>query len=517
MKIKNILLSFVVLFATMFTLSSCFEDKYNVFVEDYFNLLIEPLENEYKAGEKVEIKLGFRSGPSVGVVVDDKALSREKIGTDENGYYELFSFVMPKKDVTIRTMQDGYFNETECFSKIISFKYARSEGNKLVLPNEDVGGNYEFTFPYGTKIGTQKYNEIFHEINMYIPENNGGYYVFDGFYDSLLKTKNKIFEPGFVIDNDYTFYYTYEGGNATPPTGTFKLTITKGLDFIYDAPVNGKMDVVPGTIVKFHTHPFMDVDLAMYINGEFIMIQDCIRVNDEYIWEYSFEMPAEDVIIEFKTQSEEYAHVDDIYDWASSLLEKDAVYKVKKETGLINSKIINVSYSENELDINKALKILCAPLIPLKDVMIDIADTTEFNQYTFYTENNLYSIKIIGNLIYANGSWYRYVNDLVEFDEKNRFDCYSFAYEGAFKVYTYEENALVYSSSNTDPFNLSAFEFIKYNDDMVIEANPTHYIESEIATIYIQTNNIFYINENGENIFYILVGSLDFMLFTASK
>lgn len=46
----------------------------------------------------------------------------------------------------------------------------------------------------------------------------------------------------------------------------------------------------PGTKLEFYSHPIMNVDLAMYVNNEFCKIQDTIKVNDEYMYKYTFVM-----------------------------------------------------------------------------------------------------------------------------------------------------------------------------------------------------------------------------------
>ena len=61
-----------------------------------------------------------------------------------------------------------------------------------------------------------------------------------------------------------------------PPTGTFKLNIIDNNSFIYDKPEEQYSYFAPGTIIKLHTYPIMDVDLMMYVNGEFHSKQTCI-------------------------------------------------------------------------------------------------------------------------------------------------------------------------------------------------------------------------------------------------
>ena len=53
-------------------------------------------------------------------------------------------------------------------------------------------------------------------------------------------------------------------------------------------------------VITIHCYPIMDADLVMYINGVRIGIQKTVKTNDgHYIWEYSFTVPEEDIVITF--------------------------------------------------------------------------------------------------------------------------------------------------------------------------------------------------------------------------
>ena len=41
---------------------------------DNWNLLVHPLEKEYEAGTNVEVHMGFRSGPSVCIIINDEII-----------------------------------------------------------------------------------------------------------------------------------------------------------------------------------------------------------------------------------------------------------------------------------------------------------------------------------------------------------------------------------------------------------------------------------------------------------
>ncbi|MBQ4266825.1 MAG: lipoprotein, partial [Clostridia bacterium] len=90
----------------------------------------------------------------------------------------------------------------------------------------------------------------------------------------------------------------------------FKLTIIDEDNLIYDKIVETNCE--SETKIVLHSHPLIDADLAMYINGEFYSIQNSIIINDENVWEFSFVMQGRDTTIEFKTQSLEYVNVKNI-------------------------------------------------------------------------------------------------------------------------------------------------------------------------------------------------------------
>lgn len=186
----------------------------------------------------------------------------------------------------------------------LTFKYVEIEDNKLIEVNQTEDYTFNYIFEQNYSITQKDYEMIYSDVNKEIPNNQGGYYVFDGFYSDLDMNKDNIFSIGFIVDNNYTFYYTMIGGTATPPTptGTFKLNIEDPNNYIYDKPNKENSYFYPGEIITLHSYPIMDADLAMYIDGEFYSIQTTILIDDNYIWEYTFEMKIQETTISFIVQ-----------------------------------------------------------------------------------------------------------------------------------------------------------------------------------------------------------------------
>lgn len=86
------------------------------------------------------------------------------------------------------------------------------------------------------------------------------------------------------------------------PTGTFKVNVIDPHNYIYDKRPDAQSYYVPGTEIVLHSYPLTDVDLAMYVDGEFYSIQTSIEKDDGYIWEYRFTMIPKAITLEFEIQ-----------------------------------------------------------------------------------------------------------------------------------------------------------------------------------------------------------------------
>ena len=81
----------------------------------------------------------------------------------------------------------------------------------------------------------------------------------------------------------------------------YKVTIVENrYDKFFDKPTGEYFEA--GTVITIHCYPIMDADLIMYINGKRIGIQHSVEGEDGYyIWEYSFTVPEEDIVVTFET------------------------------------------------------------------------------------------------------------------------------------------------------------------------------------------------------------------------
>lgn len=128
------------------------------------------------------------------------------------------------------------------------------------------------------------------------------YMYFDGI-DGTYRSKNKMsskFIDLLKMENKSETSYVES-------IGTFRLNIIDMCNFIYDKPEEQYSYFTPGTVIKLHSLPVYEANLAMYVNDKFFINQFCIDTNEGYIWEYIFTMPIWDVTIEFKLESEEGA------------------------------------------------------------------------------------------------------------------------------------------------------------------------------------------------------------------
>lgn len=82
----------------------------------------------------------------------------------------------------------------------------------------------------------------------------------------------------------------------------YKVTIVENrYDKFFDKPTGEYFEA--GTVITIHCYPIMDADLVMYINGSRIGIQHSVEGEDGYyIWEYSFTVHEEDIVVTFKTE-----------------------------------------------------------------------------------------------------------------------------------------------------------------------------------------------------------------------
>ena len=102
----SLLLFVIVLFFVGCEPISRGEDEYKLTVIDDFGYLVKPLKNYYKAGEEVEVKLVFTSGPSVGININGEYIGQDS-AIKHDGANPIISFIMPNKDSILYTTMNG--------------------------------------------------------------------------------------------------------------------------------------------------------------------------------------------------------------------------------------------------------------------------------------------------------------------------------------------------------------------------------------------------------------------------
>ena len=92
------------------------DTKYKLTVIDYWGYLVKPLDEYYKAGEKVEVTLAFLSGPAVGIALNGEYIGENSV-TEYDGVYPIITFTMPAKDSVLYTTQNENIGFVSTFSR----------------------------------------------------------------------------------------------------------------------------------------------------------------------------------------------------------------------------------------------------------------------------------------------------------------------------------------------------------------------------------------------------------------
>ena len=305
-------------------------------------------------------------------------------------------------------------------------------------------------------------------------------------YASLPKTTGSIRIDGL---------YDYNPREKIIPTGQYELSLVdKGNDIIDELSHDAGM-YTPGTMLEFYSHPIMDVDLAMYVNDEFYTIQDTIRVNDEYMWKYTFVMPAKDIVIEFKTISIEYTTVRNAMNIPDlSINDIDEVRYEHGYIGVAPGRLTNISYSNDMEDKNMLLSLLDMP------VYEDITNNWQitgggYKLYSIFTTNQRYDIEISNGYISYNQKHYKFLGEYVSFEYPS---------SQAHSFITYLDNAtvyrldwvysdLVYAEKICEINNIGNLEFVEC--DWTSDNKASHEIVTEFGSLYVYDSDVFYYDD----------------------
>ena len=304
-------------------------------------------------------------------------------------------------------------------------------------------------------------------------------------YASLPKTTGSIRVDGL---------YDYNPREKVVPTGQYELSIVDKGNYIIDELSHNAGMYTPGTMLEFYSHPIMDVDLAMYVNDEFYKTQDTIEIDGEYMWKYIFFMPAEDVVIEFKTISIEYTNVRNALNIPAFSISD--VTKVRYEKGYIGvspGRLTDISYSNDMEDKNMVLGLLEMP------VYEDLTNNWQitgggYKLYSIFTDDQRYDIEITNGYISINQKHYRFLGEYGSFEYPNdEVYLHSFiTYLDTATVHRLDwiYSDLVYAEKICEINNIGNLEFVECDWDS--ENLATHEIVTEFGSLYVYDSNIFY-------------------------
>ena len=332
----------------------------------------------YREGDEITFEIKFFSGLSATLLVDGTVYRPTFVEAWEPEYIK---YTMPDYDVDVASMINGCVGDELKLCETIGW------GSKITdesLDYIDVQRIYLGVAPknrYGESARIynegNKFSEWFNRTLIREKTNDidggQGYIVSFNLKDKTsyeLEIRNnyvQINSKSYWLSTGLPYAITSFDGKQIQPTEIFKLNIIDSNNFIYDKPEEQCSYFAPGTIIKLHSYPIMDVDLIMYVNGEFHSKQTSIETDDGYIWEYSFVMPTGEAILEFSTDpfhaDKYYYYFADIFNWVS-LLNETTLKAIEIEDGYIgvdpndpnNAPIIR--YSEKIEDINYNLHFL---------------------------------------------------------------------------------------------------------------------------------------------------------------
>lgn len=103
-------------------------------------------------------------------------------------------------------------------------------------------------------------------------------------------------DPGTKNERVYILNKT-QAAKQDPHAAEYKVTLID--DGLITEKPSGEY-FAPGTVLTFRTDAVCDADLGMYVDGELYGIQNAVDTDNGYIWEYTFEMPPKDVVVEFR-------------------------------------------------------------------------------------------------------------------------------------------------------------------------------------------------------------------------
>lgn len=314
--------------------------------------LYEGLNKRYKTGENVVVKIGIAHDIGFSLYINGKALQRDPWESGQK--YWQYTFTMPNEDVvlTYKTSDGMGMLEKPCEH---TYQYNRDERGHwwnytcgCETPSnfsqhfddnadgkcddcdfdlEDIGKKpdiffaaaypsefiYQDRYYYAVQgVGvedTVALDNVGDLLGYIIREEdveaftqeypNVDYVVSAGVYEYATNSRVAFYKV--KGNDDLSLICVNQGGVYQlfeEVTNFYKVTIVDKYNEFIDKP--NREYFVAGMVITIHCYPIMDADLVMYINGVRIGIQKTVKTNDgHYIWEYSFTVPEEDIVITF--------------------------------------------------------------------------------------------------------------------------------------------------------------------------------------------------------------------------
>ena len=352
-------------------------------------------------------------------------------------------------------------------------------------------------------------------------------YTLQEAYNQGILTQQNLIDIAKEYDYDCKMGHSWDEGELTQVPGGGEVMlytclvcgerktedINNDIGYACDVTITGEIDSLienvsgvytAGTTLEIYSHPLMDVDLAMYVNGEFYQIQDTIKVDGEYRWRYSLVLPFEDIVIEFKTVGIEYNDVKTILNIPNLTL--DDIVEVRYEHGYIGvapGSLTNISYSTDMEDRSSVLSLLEMTVYKENGNKWQVTGGF-YVQYSIFTNNERYDIEISNDYISVNQKHYKFIGEYISFEyPKSQAHSY-ITYLDDFDAYTMDDVKI------GNFIGLSEIEFIDYPYDTLPENENLGYLETEIGRLYILAEDIFYIKDGNTHTYFLATGEKTF-------
>lgn len=407
------------------------------------------------------------------------------------------SSALPENSLTESGSAEEWIDQGLSQLAVLTFKYAEEDGSGHLAESS---ATPRYTFIYEFKIGhvitKEEYDKIYKEVTARIPNNSGGYYTFEGFYSTLqvsIPASRNDFYIGFEVTKSQTFYFTWIGGEAQPPTGTFTLTVIDNSNRLTDLPSNGKIVFCPGQTIVLHSAIIMDADLGFYLENGLLYsgITSALPPSETESgldeWEYELDMWFyEDVTLIFKPISQ--YHSSDLFNWQPDL-EGCEISSVKIESGYYGvapGSFTTVRVSESANDIQAVidyLQVLFMQDAPITETSVDGGGGSTL---TIYTNQGEFSLTQSYGFIYVGGKYYepsQRIPQLTEYEEYYGFVTYkkvSTLYIAGEKVKEYSnilgEIVFVKAEDSDKPIVDYGYNFILENSFEIRLLSPKHFL-----------------------------------------